>query len=370
MKAYIFALLSFIFLTCDNNTTTRTVREVVRDTLVLKDTINFVDTLIIVDTLFSPSDTLILFDTIYAPNDTIVLRDTILVSEPTDSFASAKQLLESFNQTKLLNYLESIASFNRSSLFHRTAASRAYIKNKLEEFGYTVSIQAFPFTYAGVAHVGHNISVTKTGTTVLPPIVAGAHYDSRTTPMTDTLAPGANDNGSGTAVLLHMAELLASKQIERSIQFVWFDAEEQGLHGSNFYADSLAAASQDLGFMFNMDMVGGYVGMGHSTIVCEEDRNNIRGNDAASRALNNKLVAAVQNFSTLTAVKDRAYFTDYEGFERNGYVILGLYEFNGDGSSHYHQSSDTFANVNQLYFIQSAKAAIGFITSEAKIVTD
>ena len=60
-------------------------------------------------------------------------------------------------------------------------------------------------------------------------LVVGAHYD--TTPDTQ----GANDNGSGVAVALTIAEELADDELPFDLRFVMFGAEETGLNGSFAY---------------------------------------------------------------------------------------------------------------------------------------
>jgi Zn-dependent M28 family amino/carboxypeptidase len=81
--------------------------------------------------------------------------------------------------------------------------------------------------------------------------VSGGHYDS--VPQ----APGANDNASGTAVVLELANLAAANGRMGSNCFVLFGAEELGLLGSRHYVSELDnAARARLKAMLNFDMVG------------------------------------------------------------------------------------------------------------------
>ena len=83
-------------------------------------------------------------------------------------------------------------------------------------------------------------------------VVVGAHYDI--VPETKT---GANDNASGTAVLLSLAKALSGKTLPFTVRFVSFGAEEVGLYGSSHYVDSLNG--EELGrikAMLNFDVVG------------------------------------------------------------------------------------------------------------------
>lgn len=97
-------------------------------------------------------------------------------------------------------------------------------------------------------------------------LVVGAHYDhlgrggwgSLAARDTDAIHNGADDNASGTAVLLEVARQLASspEPLQRRVVFVAFSAEELGLIGSRKYVQSpLVPLSQTIG-MLNLDMVG------------------------------------------------------------------------------------------------------------------
>ena len=83
-----------------------------------------------------------------------------------------------------------------------------------------------------------------------PVVVIGAHYD--TTPW----SPGANDNGSGMAAALIVAEELADDELPFDVRFIFFGSEETGLHGSSYYAGELFQTEVDrILAMVNLDVV-------------------------------------------------------------------------------------------------------------------
>ncbi|KAB8317043.1 M28 family peptidase [Tolypothrix campylonemoides VB511288] len=97
---------------------------------------------------------------------------------------------------------------------------------------------------------GRNIIAHLAGVTQ-PKIILGGHYDSVPG------SPGANDNASGTAVVLALARNLSNTPTARQAWFIAFDGEEDGLHGSRAFVN--AAESQFLSglkAMVNFDMVG------------------------------------------------------------------------------------------------------------------
>lgn len=87
-------------------------------------------------------------------------------------------------------------------------------------------------------------------------IIIGAHLDH--CGMWPRLKPGADDNASGSAVLMAVAKAMATSPIKprRSVLFVLFAGEEMGLLGSTYFVTFLNEKIKDIKFVFNMDMVG------------------------------------------------------------------------------------------------------------------
>lgn len=82
-------------------------------------------------------------------------------------------------------------------------------------------------------------------------IVVGGHYDSVAN------GPGANDNGSGTAVVVEMARAMAADGELDDVCFVLFGAEEIGLVGSNYYVSTMTDTERGkITAMLNFDMLG------------------------------------------------------------------------------------------------------------------
>ena len=83
-------------------------------------------------------------------------------------------------------------------------------------------------------------------------VVVGAHYDI----VPPTMA-GANDNTSGTAVVLALADALSGRSLPFTVRFIAFGAEELGLYGSRNYVSALGDAELDrVKAMLNLDTVG------------------------------------------------------------------------------------------------------------------
>ena len=88
-------------------------------------------------------------------------------------------------------------------------------------------------------------------------IVSG-HYDSmRSTPIDpDGLAPGANDDASGTAAVIEMACVMSKYKFNATLIFMTVAGEEQGLLGSTFFAKSAKARGLNIAGMITNDIIG------------------------------------------------------------------------------------------------------------------
>lgn len=96
-------------------------------------------------------------------------------------------------------------------------------------------------------------------------IIVGAHFDhlglgdkaGSLRPGTPAVHPGADDNASGVAALLELAEHFAAHPTPRTLIFVAFSGEEIGLCGSTWFAEHLPVPRERIDLMINMDMLGG-----------------------------------------------------------------------------------------------------------------
>jgi Zn-dependent M28 family amino/carboxypeptidase len=88
--------------------------------------------------------------------------------------------------------------------------------------------------------------------------VVTGHYDSRVTDVMNATsdAPGADDDGSGVAVLMELARVMATRPSEATIVFAAVAGEEQNIYGSTFMAQTMKAANTDIQGMFSNDIVG------------------------------------------------------------------------------------------------------------------
>lgn len=95
-----------------------------------------------------------------------------------------------------------------------------------------------------------NVIAEKTGVNDDNVVMAGAHLDSV------QAGPGINDNGSGSAALLELAQNISKLEPQNTIRLAWWGAEEAGLIGSEEYVAGLSQEEKDrIALYLNFDMV-------------------------------------------------------------------------------------------------------------------
>ncbi len=92
--------------------------------------------------------------------------------------------------------------------------------------------------------------------------VVGGHYDSRASDVMDTStpAPGADDDGSGTALTLELARVMSKHEFNATLVFICFAGEEQGLLGSTAWAEMAAERKLPVEAVLSNDIVGSVEG--------------------------------------------------------------------------------------------------------------
>jgi Peptidase family M28 len=150
-------------------------------------------------------------------------------------------------------------------------AARDWIKSEFERYskdcGGCLEVKTDSFTQEAADRIPNATQITNVYAVLKGTDAANAkrivlvtgHYDSRNS---DTLdgkgdAPGANDDGSGTAVSLECARVLSKLKFPATIIFLTVAGEEQGLNGSSHFAKMAKSESWDLQAVLNNDIVGG-----------------------------------------------------------------------------------------------------------------
>lgn len=172
----------------------------------------------------------------------------------------------------MMDTVRELSQYPRSTgdATHRAAVE--YVIDKLAAYGYQVEKQEFEYDIMDFdiggrqTFQGTNLIAVKEADTdpTGDVLILGAHYDGAAG------MPAANDNGSGLSVLLELARVLRYLPSDTEIRFVAFDAEEDGLYGSQTYVERLTDTQNIIG-MLNFDMLGG-AKAGYVSVHTADDR--------------------------------------------------------------------------------------------------
>ncbi|MCO4744899.1 MAG: M28 family peptidase [Proteobacteria bacterium] len=230
--------------------------------------------------------------------------------------------------------------------------ARDNIATEFETYGLDVALE--PFTYQGATY--HNVVATQLGTSRPDEVlVIGAHFDS-----VDN--PGADDNATGTAMVLEVARVLSQYESAVTLHYVAFDREEQGKVGSRAFV--AAHADEAIQFALTADMIGqdhgGYAMDLFSTTASVPLASDFsRAIDTHGNGLSGRLQTGDYSFS------------DHWSFEEAGIPAFVIIEADYSGNPHYHQSTDAADLVEDyidyVYVGDLLRAVVGFVAEEAEV---
>lgn len=174
-------------------------------------------------------------------------------------------------------------------------------------------------------------------------IILGAHYDhlglggpSSKTDERNRIHYGADDNASGTAALLEIAEKVAANKhkLKRSVLFIAFGAEEQGLLGSQYFVDHPLVPLSQIKLMINMDMVGRL-----------NDKHHVYMNGAGTFPGGVSFMQDLGESLGLTPIVHAGSVggSDHVSFFKKGLSVIGIHT---GGHPQYHTPEDTADLIN------------------------
>lgn len=190
----------------------------------------------------------------------------------------ACDLLQQVQPDSLQSHLEQLTNFGTRHTWSDTVsntrgigAARRWAFAKMQQFSSRNENRLRPayLTFDITNNTCGTLSGTKNVLGILPGsdtadasvIVIEAHMDSRCAGRCDTAcpAPGADDNGSGSALVIELARVMSKFTFERTIVFMLTTGEEQGLLGATALADYAVQNNVDLHLVLNNDIVGGII---------------------------------------------------------------------------------------------------------------
>lgn len=254
--------------------------------------------------------------------------------------APAKDVQALVDQVDVQRWLADVATlseWNRYAFGAELVEARDWLVAQFDAMP-NVSVTTQSFNLNGTAL--DNVIATITGSEQ-PDVwyIIGAHYDSISQRPTVS-APGAEDNGSGTAALLELARIFSAAGPKTSLMFIAYSGEEQGLHGSRAHVDQLIADGHraKLAGVMTMDMIG-YTGDEELDVLLETA-------SFASDTLDIYRTAA-ETYTDLVVVSSLNPFgSDHVPYLDANFKALLVIENDYNQYPSYHRDTDVVANLN------------------------
>lgn len=241
-----------------------------------------------------------------------------------------------------------------------------------EEWAGTISLQMHMIAdvFHGLATT-YNVFAETLGGDPGNVVIAGAHLDSV------NQGPGIQDNGSGSAAILEVAEQMAKVKPKNRVRFAWWGAEEMGLLGSSFYINNLSQEERDsIALYLDFEMIGspnfvrfifdgdgsdfGFVGPPGSEAIEAFFEDFYADRDLASKAAPFNGRSDYQSFINV-GIPAGGLFTGAEGIKTAEEAATYGGTAGDQYDPCYHLACDTFDNISLEVLDQNADAAAAAI---------
>lgn len=271
---------------------------------------------------------------------------------------------DNFDKDAALQTLETLAADEmggRAAGTDGNAKARDYLLERIKQAGYAPVGPSFEHKFkftprlpTGAAEIiGTNLlfRIPGTGETGKT-IVISAHYDHVGT-RGGLIFNGADDNASGVAGALAIADAFANQPPQNDVIFALFDAEEMGLQGARAFVRNREMIDPNIAFNINFDMLS------------RSDKNELYVAGVFHRP---ELKSVVETVAAQAPVKllmghddpalgnnDWTFASDHGPFHRQGVPFL---YFGVEDHPHYHQPSDVYESIPVDFFLRSLETVV------------
>lgn len=264
--------------------------------------------------------------------------------------AQVRDAVARVSMSRLYAYQEALFAFGSKNITRPgNAEARQYLYDTYAGFGYEPALQWFETRPRGSQEPIRTANVlAKLEGTENPELiyVVSSHFDST------ARGPGADDNTSGTAMLLETARVLADTPLPYTVIFASFTGEESGLLGSREFVRQAVENGDRIVGALNNDMMGW----------ANDHRidNTIRYSNPGIRDLQH---GAAMLFSDLITY-DALYYKSTDAaayYEAYGDIVGGIGSYPVLGNPHYHQPDDVLETINHEQIRETTKTNVASI---------
>lgn len=267
----------------------------------------------------------------------------------------------------MIQSLENFVTRNaRTSQYHDACL---WARNTLESYGLAAEIQEFwADAWWGEDFLSYNVVAEQPGVEYPEQVyIICGHLDSTagSTHIPESVAPGADDNASGSGGAIEAARVMSQYSFAYTIRYICFGAEEMGLCGSYAYAQAAAQAGEQILGVINFDMIL-YDGDFDGGVYMPYDNQS----QPLAQAFADAAAMYVPALDIQTEYNPGSSYSDHYPFWVSGYpAILGI-EDDFYGNPYYHTTSDLLANYESYwpFGTQCLKAGVATLATLAQPV--
>lgn len=315
---------------------------------------------------------------------------------------AVKDMADGVSEAKIAETLKKLESFGTRDIFssqddpdHGIGAARKWIADQFKSYSPRLQVSFDSYRVKKKGRIFKDLELHNV-VAVLPgakypdrQVILSAHYDSvalkkrpeNAPPASgeelvyseDTLeksAPGVTDDGSGTAAVLELARVMSQCQFEKTIVFIAFAGEEEGLIGSTLYARKARAAKQTIEGVLNNDIIGSDVsGNGRSNTntiwVFSEEPADSPSRQVARyvREIGERYIPSM-NVGLVFRHDRFGRGGDHTPFNQEGYAAV-RFTTPSENFANQHTPTDTFANTSVPYTVRVARVNAAALASLA-----
>jgi len=262
-------------------------------------------------------------------------------------------LIIQVKESMVLGYIASLVGFGpRVTGTDACEDAGNYVASTMSGMG--LEVEMLPWNNGG--YQGFNVEATLEGEDESSDeiYIVCAHYDSVSG------SPGADDNAAGTAAVMACANVMSKYSFSHTVRFVAFSGEEQGLLGSDYYADNCAAQNDNIIEVLNADMIG------YTKSDIGKENVKVLGSGAISSQAQmigieyDDLIGLEVNSGSASGN------SDHWPFIQNGYDAAMFHEY--DFNDYYHSPQDTIDKMDMDYDMRVTRMMLGTLASFAEFI--
>ena len=259
-----------------------------------------------------------------------------------------EELLEKVNESILYNYIQKFESFGYKKAGSENADKCAnYIYDEFESYGLDVYMDSWRYLRCR----DKNVLAIKNGTDPSSDAVflITAHYD------TIGESPGANDDGSGIAAMLTIANLTQQYNFNHTIRFIALSGEEAGTYGSHYDAKKSYINDENIIAVFNIDSIGYADSKEDGKLLQNFRRDSSQWIADFTQEISNKY-----NLD-LKLICPGQYPADHESYYDYGFQGIQIIQPEPEKATWFHTPEDTIDKINFTYLIKVTKLTLATI---------